>query len=149
MIRMNPSKLAIVALALVPALAAGQEVELGQLLDKGAVKLAKADLEALIPGTTTRFTQWTTAAAGQASVDYSWENPPGGAKFRVFARSPRTSHDGTGTWSVSENGRYCWDITITREWKSCRFVFKTGDGFYMSPSASDRAAKATPVKFDK
>lgn len=140
---------AVALLAIVPALALGQEIELGQVLDKGATRLTKADLEALIPGTTTRFAQWTTGAAGQARVDYSWENPPGGAKFRVFARAPRTSYDGTGTWSVSENGRYCWDITINREWKSCRFIFKTGDGYFMSPSADDRAVKATPVKFEK
>jgi hypothetical protein len=142
-------QLAIALLALAPAVALGQEVELGQLLDKGIVKLTKAELEALVPGTTTKFTQWSTGAQGQANVEYSWENPPGGAKFRVFARAPRTSYDGTGTWSISENGRYCWDIMINREWKSCRFVFRTGDSYYISPSADNRAAKATPVKFAK
>lgn len=145
----HTTRTTVAMLALVPALALGQEIELGQVLDKGATRLTKADLEALIPGTTTKFTQWTTGAAGQARVDYSWENPAGGAKFRVFARGMRTSYDGTGTWSISDNGRYCWDIVINREWKSCRFVFKTGDGYYMSPSANDRAAKALPVKFEK
>jgi hypothetical protein len=145
----SASRVVAVLLGCLPALVLGQEIELGQVLDKGATRLTKADLEALIPGTTTKFAQWTTGAAGQARVDYSWENPPGGAKFRVFARTPRTSYDGTGTWSVSENGRYCWDIMINREWKSCRFIFKTGDGFYMSPSANDRAAKALPVTFEK
>jgi hypothetical protein len=143
------TKLAIAVLALAPAVALGQEIELGQLLDQNAVKLTKADLEGLVPGTTTKFTQWTTGPLGQASVDYSWENPPGGAKFRVYARAPRTSNDGTGTWSISENGRYCWDIVITREWKSCRFIFKADGAYYMSPSADNRSAKAIPVKFEK
>ena len=86
----HTTRLAVAMLALAPALTLGQEIELGQLLDKGATLLTKADLEALIPGTTTKFTQWSTGAAGQARVDYSWENPPGGAKFRVFA--PGSAH---------------------------------------------------------
>lgn len=143
------TRLAIALLALAPAFAFGQEVELGPLLDKGAVKLAKADLEALVPGRTTKFTQFTTGPQGQANVDYSWENPPGGATFRAYGRGPRLTFDGTGTWSISGDGRYCWDITFNRQWKSCRFVFKAGEGYFMSPSADDRAAKVTPVKFDK
>jgi hypothetical protein len=144
---MFPSMLAIAALA--PTLALGQETELGQLLDKGAAKLSKAELESLVPGTTTKFTQWATTAQGQANVDYSWENPPGGATFRAYGRGPRLTGDGTGTWSISGDGRYCWDVTFTRQWKACRFVFKAGDRYYMSPSADDRAAKATPVKCEK
>jgi hypothetical protein len=143
------TRLAIAMLALAPAIALGQEVELGQLLDKGAVKLAKADLEALVPGRTTKFTQFTTGPQGQANVDYTWENPPGGATFRAYGRGPRLTFDGTGTWLISNDGRYCWDITFNRQWKSCRFVFKAGDAYYMSPSADDRAAKVTPVKFEK
>ena len=105
--------------------------------------------QALIPGTTTKFTQWTTTQLGQSNVDYSWENPPDGATFRVYGRGPRMSANGTGTWSIADNGRYCWDIMINREWKACRFIFKVGDAYYMSPSANDRAAKAIPVKFEK
>ena len=134
-------------LAVAPA--AGQEMELGQLLDKGAVRLSKADLEALVPGTTTKFTQWTTGPLGQANVDYSWENPPGGATFRAYSRAPRISHNGTGTWRISDDGRYCWDVNINREWKACRVIFKVADGYYMSPSADNRAAKVLPVKFEK
>jgi hypothetical protein len=143
------TRLAIAVLALAPALALGQEIDLGQLLDKSAVQLTKAELEALVPGTTTKFTQFTTGPQGQANVDYSWENPAGGAKFRAYGRGPRITFDGTGTWLISQDGRYCWDITFNRQWKSCRFVFKAGDGYYMSPSADDRAVKATPVKFEK
>ena len=145
----HTSRLAIAMLALVPALALSQEIDLGQLLDKGAVKLAKADLEGLVPGTTTKFTQWTTGPQGQSNVDYSWENPAGGAKFRAYGRGQRLTFDGTGTWSISGDGRYCWDVTFTRQWKACRFLFKAGDRYYMSPSADDRAAKATPVRFEK
>lgn len=135
--------------ALVPAAALAEETDLGKVLDKGAVVLTKAELEKLIPGTTTKFTQWTVTQLGQANVDYSWENPPGGATFRAYGRGPKLSSNGTGTWSIANNGRYCWNIMMSREWKACRFIFKTGDGYYMSPSASDRAAKATSVKFDK
>jgi hypothetical protein len=143
------SPLAIAVLALAPALALAQETELGGLLDKGAVKLTRAELEALVPGTTTKFTQWATTPQGQANVDYSWENPPGGATFRAYGRGPRLTGDGTGTWSISGDGRYCWDVTFTRQWKACRFVFKVGNDYYLSPSADDRAAKALPVKFSK
>jgi hypothetical protein len=143
------STLVIAALALAPAAASAEETELGPLLDKGAVKLTRAELEALVPGSTTKFTQWTTGPLGQANVDYSWENPPGGATFRAYGRGPRLSSDGTGTWSISGDGRYCWDVTFTRQWKACRFIFKAGDAYYMSPSATDRAAKALSVKFAK
>jgi hypothetical protein len=143
------TRLAIAVLALAPALALGQDIDLGQLLDKSAVQLTKTELEALVPGTTTKFTQFTTGPQGQANVDYSWENPAGGATFRVYGRGPRLTFDGTGTWLISQDGRYCWDITFNRPWKSCRFVFKAGDGYYLSPSANDRAAKVTPVKFNK
>ena len=142
-------KFAIAVLALAPAVALSQDIDLGQLLDKSAVKLGKAELEGLVPGTTTKFTQFTTGPQGQANVDYSWENPAGGAKFRAYGRGPRITFDGTGTWSISDDGRYCWDVTFNRQWKSCRFLFKAGDRYYMSPSADDRAAKATPVKFEK
>lgn len=145
----HATRLAGVLLAIVPALALGQEIELGQVLDKGAVKLTRAELEALVPGATTKFTQWTTGPQGQANVDYSWENPQGGGTFRAYGRGPRLSFDGTGTWSISGDGRYCWDVTFTRQWKTCRFVFKVGDGYYMAPSADDRAAKALPVKFSR
>jgi hypothetical protein len=40
-------------------------------------------------------------------------------------------------------------VTITREWKACRVVFKAGDRLYMAPSADNRAAKAIPVQFAK
>jgi len=59
------------------------------------------------------------------------------------------SGDGTGTWSLSGDGRYCWNVTFEREWKACQIVFKVGDGYYMSPSSDNRAAKAIPVKFEK
>jgi hypothetical protein len=149
MMRTIPSKLAIVALALAPALALGQEIELGPLLDKGATKLGKADLEALVPGTTTKFAHFTTGAAGQSTVDYSWENPPGDATFRAYGRGRQITFDGTGKWRISGDGRYCWDVTFTREWKACRFVFKADNRYYLSPSADDRSAKATPVRFEK
>jgi hypothetical protein len=139
----------IAILAVAPALAIGQEIELGSLLDKGAVRLTKAELESLVPGTKTKFTQWTTGPQGQGNTDYAWENPAGGKSFRAYARGMKRSWDGTGTWSISGDGRYCWDIMMNREWKACRFVFKVGDGYYMSPSADDRAAKATAVKFEK
>lgn len=136
-------------LAIAPAVALAQESELGPLLDKGAVKLTRADVESLVPGTTTKFTQFTTGPQGQANVDYSWENPLGGATFRAYGRGSQVTFDGTGTWSISEDGRYCWNVTFSRQWKACRFVFKAGDGYFMSPSADDRAAKVARVKFDK
>lgn len=136
-------------LAIVPAVALGQEVELGTLLDKGAVRLTKAELESLVPGATTKFTQWTTGAKGQGNVDYSWQNAADGKIPHAFGRGMKSSWDGTGTWRISEDGRYCWDLMMQREWKSCRFVFKVGDGYYMSTSADDRATKALPSKFQK
>jgi hypothetical protein len=140
----------IAILAIAPALALGQEVELGQVLDKGAVRLSKAELESLVPGSTTKFTQWTTGQLGQSNVDYSWETPVGGKIPRAYGRGMKYSWDGTGTWRISDDGRYCWDLMMPRrEWKACRFVFKVGDGYYMSPSGDDRAAKAIPVKFEK
>lgn len=139
----------LAALLLAPALASGQEGNLGQLLDQGATRLEKAELEALIPGTTTRFKQWTTGALGQASVDYRWENPPGGGSFRAYGQGMQRGFDGTGTWSISPDGRYCWDITFTREWKACRFVFRAGGNLYLSPSADKRDVPVTPVRFEK
>lgn len=147
--RHNTTKGLIAILAIAPAVALAQEAELGALLDKGAVRQSKAELESLVPGTKTKFTQWTTGPQGQANVDWSWENPAGGEKFRVFGRGMKITFDGTGTWRISGDGRYCWDIVVNREWKACRFIFKVGDGYYMSMSADDRAAKAIPVKFDK
>jgi hypothetical protein len=138
----------LAVLAIAPAVALSQEVDLGQLLEKGAARLSKSELDALVPGTTTKFTQWTAGAKGHGNVDYTWENTVG-KPFRAYARAPRWSYDGTGTWTISGDGRYCWDVTINREWKACRFIFKAADGYYMSPSADDRAAKATPIKFQK
>lgn len=145
----NHLKGLLAILAIAPAIALSQETELGQLLDGGAVRLSKSDLESLVPGTKTKFTQWVTGPRGQGNVEYTWENPPGGGPFRAYARAPKWSYDGPGTWSMSGDGRDCWDVTLNRPLKSCRFIFKVGDGYYMSPSADDRAAKAAPVKFEK
>lgn len=147
--RHNTLKYVLAFLAILPALAVGQEAELGTLLDKGAVRQTKADLESLVPGTKTKFRQWTTGPQGQSNVDWSWDNLAGGAKFRVVARGALRSFDGTGTWWISGDGRYCWNVTVNQEWKACRFIFKVGDGYYMSPSADHRAAKAIPIKFEK
>ncbi len=137
-------------LVLAPAVAFGQEIELGQLLDKGAVTLAKTDLAALIPGTTTKFTQWTTTSRRTVERRLQLGESRRAARPSVStAAGPRMSANGTGTWSIADNGRYCWDIMINREWKACRFIFKVGDAYYMAPSANDRAAKAIPVKFEK
>jgi hypothetical protein len=138
----------IAILTAAPAVAIGQEAELGSLLDKGAVRQSKADLEALVPGATTKFTRWSVGAQGQANVTYSWQNAAGGKIPRAYWRGVMRSGDGTGTWSLSGDGRYCWNVTFEREWKACQIVFKVGDGYYMSPS-DDRAAKAIPVKFEK
>jgi hypothetical protein len=147
--RRNALKRLLAFLAIAPALALGQEVELGTLLDKGAVRQSKADLEALVPGATTKFTRWSVGAQGQANVNYSWENAAGGKIPRAYWRGVMRSGDGTGTWSLSGDGRYCWNVTFEREWKACQIVFKVGDGYYMSPSSDNRAAKAIPVKFEK
>lgn len=147
--RHNTPRALIAILAIAPAVAIGQEVELGTLLDKGAVRQSKADLEALVPGATTKFTRWSVGAQGQANVTYSWENVVGGKIPRAYWRGVMRSGDGAGTWSLSGDGRYCWNVTFEREWKACQIVFKVGDSYYMSMSADDRAAKAIPVKFEK
>ena len=90
--RHNTLRSLLAILAIAPAMAFGQEIELGQVLDKGAVRLSKAELESLVPGTTTKFTQWTTGPQGQGNVEYYWENPVGVPSTTAVSRSSCGTH---------------------------------------------------------
>ena len=125
-----------------PALA--QSATLGEALDKGAKKLEKADLDALMSGS--RYEGRSTSG-----TDRSWTHAADG-RLDAQARGAfaNTSPRGTGTWRVSDDGQYCVDIAwgsagkFPEKW--CLHVFQQDGMYYGVRDAANRDAK--PLVFN-
>ena len=128
-------------LVLLPVLAYGQQ-NVGSLIEMGGKKLSKDELQALVPGSKIEF-------VGQGSANFILEPKNGGTLGGLF-RSPfmSMSTTGTGTWNVSDEGKFCFDITYSTrrspvQNKRCVFLFKQGESYWASGSDTDPAAGIT------
>lgn len=114
--------LVVVCMLAAPALA--QEMTLAAAKEKGATRLAKQDLEKIMPRAGIRI-------SGSDS-ERTWTNAPDG-KLNGFVESragagTRGRGTGTGTWRITDDGRYCVDIEWNRgkeDW--CRVLYRMGN----------------------
>jgi hypothetical protein len=131
---MKPSVVAVccaLAAAILSVPAAAQFITTDELNAKNPTKVAKADLEKMIPGATTEST-------GRQGGQRSWQNMDGG---RLIGRSYGAGQRASGTaaegkWRISDEGNYCVEIawtgvTYAGEEKWCAPVVKAGDDLYV------------------
>lgn len=110
------------------------------------VTLTKEQLNQLLPGAS----MGRTTAKGNLHL---WKNEPGGSF--VVSSDNRTSTTGMpstaqGKWQISDDGRYC----VLMEWKSgseewCRFIMKTGQGYYSAKSDKAPTEKVYKLTISK
>jgi hypothetical protein len=122
------------------------QTTLGELQQKGAVKLSAQDMRSVVAGA--KVTNMTANGNVQ-----TWEDEEGG-KFVARSSNASTaggrSTQGTGTWQVEDAGRYCVEITwpMSKE-KWCRFLFKSGDKYFASASDRKPESRLYQIEFRK
>lgn len=136
---------ALLLLSLATAALAQENLTLKDLTAQNAKPLTKAELEALMPGA--KMSRLTDKGSTQA-----WSNDAGG-DTTVSNDNRSTNSRMTSTqakWHISDDGRYCLRI----EWRgapdqSCRFIFKTADGYYGTSALSPATVKALKYSISK
>lgn len=137
----------LLAIPFAAGVAQAQDMKLGELLDKQAKPLSKAELDALMPGA-------NVYNRGQQTERW-WDNNPEG-KVRAARGAGSFAHNrsftGEGTWQVNDQGQYCVDLlwgNSKNSEKWCRFIFKAGDEYYGARSTTDREANAFKLVIKK
>jgi len=145
--------LAILAVAILCASALAQaqqssNLKLRDLLAKGAKQLSVAEVQETVPGA-------KVTSVSASGVTRRWANDADG-KFIASGFDPTTttprmrSFQGSGSWRIGENGKYCVTVEwprATEQW--CRVLFKLDDKYYAVKSADDENADAHELEFRK
>ena len=107
-----------------------------------AEKLSREHLLSFIPGTKAHLVT-------QSGSNHNWTNEPDG-KFiassdgRKYGWSGTTSGTGTGSWRISDEGKYCVQIEWKRDSeKWCSFVWRTADGYALGTEGPKRVIDLT------
>lgn len=126
---------AVAAWSLVNAASAVAQNTLGELLDAGGKPLTKADVTAAVSG---RTISGALRAGGEFRNDYRADGSVAGAGTTSEGRPYSLS----GKWSVDDSGKLCADLRTARgnTTSACFFLFKNGDEYFVSDSASNRNA---------
>lgn len=123
--------------------AAQAQTTLGEILDKGGHVLEKEELSKTLVGAS-----FSGNRVNGGTVDASV-----GADGRIGGNvhNPgRPSLNFIGTWSISDDGKFCYDykanspkalpVTV------CTYYFQLGDEYFVSSSKSDLASSVIPRK---
>jgi hypothetical protein len=134
----------VTAIAAAATPASAQEILLGDVKAKGAAKLGKDELNALIPGSTVDHVG--------AEINRMWTNDKDGSLLGSSYRrvSPGQRGSGRGTWRVTDDGKYCVDIEwklSTEQW--CRVVYRHGDDYVAFRTDEDPGAKGMVLTIRK
>ena len=111
---------------------------LGEVLDAGGKKLTKKEILAVVAGASV---SGPTQAGGSMQAEYKSDG--------TFSGSDQTAggkgRGRFGTWKVDDSGMYCTEVTITggrpEPSKSCGYLFKLGDQYFVSVESDDRGAR--------
>ncbi len=133
----------------VPSLSFAQDssaLKLRDIKDQGGKQLSPDELRQLLPGAKVK-------SPTQTAIRY-WENNADGKLLansdnRNMAGSGRPTQ-ASGSWHIADNGTYCVHLewrTMTEQW--CRFIFKSGDKYYLLGSASNDAGVAREFEFGR
>ena len=110
----------------------------GELLDKGAKKLVKADYAALFPAT---FSYVWLNKEGEGDLLYKSDGTLSGIE-RHYAS--RTTSPATGTWTADDNGKWCIKKNLSawkRDTDLCWYAFVLDGAYFGSLSDTDRSAR--------
>jgi hypothetical protein len=130
---------AILAGCLFTVYAAAQEMTLAAAKKNGAQKLTKEQLAELLPKATFRAEigssrrSWLHAADGTLTGDMTSTGTPKGAGGRGGASKSMgmSGGQGSGTWRVTGDGRYCVEIAWSKNTeKWCRVLYRLGDDYF-------------------
>jgi hypothetical protein len=137
---MNPKTLSIVAGVLTAlASAAHAQSTLGDLLERGALKLATtAEVQALGDLRVFRATHDSDA--------YMTMRSDGMVIGMVHNREGHGSSEAIGSWKMDDGGRRCADVALpafNMNWTQCGYTFRLGQNIFFASSDSDLGAPVT------
>jgi hypothetical protein len=131
-----------IGLSFIAAMFAGAaccQTTLGELADKGAVKVTRDIWQSLLP-----VSFGGLDFTGRVNFQFEFK---GNGKFSGSATS--TSGNGTsgsfGTWTMDETGKQCIDEKLTTwniKWQECYFLYKLQDQYFAVESDADRNTRA-------
>jgi hypothetical protein len=111
---------------------------LGEVLDAGGKKLTKEEIVAAVAGANI---SGPTQAGGSMQADYKSDGTFSGSQQTTAGKG----RGRFGTWTVDDSGMYCTEITvtgaITQSDKSCGYLFKLGDQYFIAVGSDDRGAR--------
>ncbi len=134
--------IALLALMSMPV-AAQILVPVGELLDKGAKKIEREELQALLKGATVSGIQRARPDI-KFSLKHNDDGSTSGSAQRVADNLAYTRV--SGTWRVNEKGQHCSDLRNSFGDKpegtgSCNYYFKLGDTYWQA-ATDDRGDTA-------
>lgn len=121
------------------SVASAQEFKVAEAKLKGALALKVEDLKSLLPGAVVKYETLSTLTELTLRPDGSITGNTQATTGRFAGRVNGI----TGSWSISENGRWCGKTLSTavgaQELSWCRVVWKMGDQYLWSNGISDSA----------
>jgi hypothetical protein len=119
---------------------------LGEVLDAGGKKLTKEEILAAVAGANI---SGPTQGGGSMQADYKSDGTFSGSQQTTAGKG----RGRFGTWTVDDSGMYCTEITIagaiTQPDKSCGYLFKLGDQYFVAVGSDDRGARVLPRTIKK
>ena len=135
---------AMIAVALSAAGASAQESN-DELIAAHAVKLTKAELQSLVPGSKAEYTGGRGTYFGyEHEADGTLSGYASNALITAGANSP-----GRGSWRITDDGQYCidsvWGRSQPTDVKWCAAVYKLGTDYFFAY----KTIKPVKVRFKK
>ncbi len=131
-------KLMILVTTMWSATSALAQSSVGELLDGGATKLNRDELNALLPGATLTGLNY---AGGEITSKYRQDGTLAGRAAITSGPMIGRTTGIVGTWAVADDGKLCTDLsTQFGSRQTCWYLFKLGDRHFLAESDSDRAA---------
>jgi hypothetical protein len=141
-----PVRLTLAGALLAGAAAAHAQSTLAELLEKGAVRLTKADLMAMMPA---RVESVWPNRQGEEDLLLSEDGRISGKGYHYNSRSESAVE---GRWNVEDDGRFCTPKTFL-VWNSrtneCRYVFRLGTDYFGAQKAEPDARVLKAKSFAK
>ena len=131
----------IFALTLSFSCFAQQRSTVGEVLDKGGIKLNKEEMQQLFAGAT------MTGLQASNNLPYKLVHKSGGL---VEGHGSTPSASVSGTWTINDQGQLCHNMqnNTGRRFGDCNFFYKANDD-YFSANNEDRGTVALERKIGK
>lgn len=112
-----------------------------------AVKLSQAEITRAVTGASVRG---PTSSGGTMEIKYKADGTfAGTTQMSTFGSDRGVSSGSFGHWSVDKTGRLCAEGTTSKgghPFKSCGFLYRLGDKFYVAGSTEQGAVYERTIK---